>query len=365
MKILYDHQIFSSQVYGGISRYFYELFRCFTNDDGIDFELALRYSNNSYLLDSEFTRTKTFFKDNKFIGKTTLLDYLNSQKSRDSLLNGDYGVFHPTYYNPYFLKHVGAKPYVVTVYDMVHELYPEMFPTNDRTSEWKRLVLKHASKIIAISENTRQDMVRIYGLDEKKVDVIHLASSLQAANTSKAEQFPAEYLLFVGQRLRNKNFPFFIRAVAPLMQRDSDLAIVCAGGGGFSPEESALFDSLGIAGRVSQLSVSDETLAALYGNARAFVFPSLYEGFGIPVLEAFACGCPVVLVESSCFPEVAGDAALYFDPLDEGALRAVMERIVSDETLRSDMRNRGFIRGREFSWNKTASETKAVYESLL
>jgi glycosyltransferase involved in cell wall biosynthesis len=365
MRILYDHQIFSSQVYGGISRYFYELLRRFAGDDGIDFELALRYSDNSYLLDSGFARPKTFFRGRRFIGRTTLLEFCNGLRSRSSLLKREYDVFHPTYYNPYFLQHVGGKPYVVTVYDMVHELYPEMYPTNDRTREWKRQTLKHASKIIAISENTRQDVVRIYGLDEQKVEVIHLASSLQAADSAPVTPLPVKYLLFVGQRLRYKNFPLFIRAAAPLMKRDRDLAIICAGGGGFSPEESALFDSFGIAGRVSQLSVPDEVLAALYGNARAFVFPSLYEGFGIPVLEAFTCGCPVVLAESGCFPEVAGDAALYFDPRDEGALRAVLERVVDDETMRDTLRSKGFSRGRAFSWDKTASVTKAVYESLL
>src|SRR5450631_4288084 len=143
MKILYDHQIFSSQEYGGISRYFCELLRRFSNDDRIELELALRYSNNRYLLDFGFERLKPFFKDKKFIGKTSLLDFINGQKSRERLLKGDYDVFHPTYYNPYFLKHVGVKPYVVTVYDMVHEIYPEMYSTNDRTREWKRQSLKN------------------------------------------------------------------------------------------------------------------------------------------------------------------------------------------------------------------------------
>jgi glycosyltransferase involved in cell wall biosynthesis len=365
MRILYDHQIFSSQEYGGISRYFYELLRRFAVDDGIDFELALRYSNNCYLRASDFTRPKTFFKDKKFIGKTTLLNFFNGNKSRDRLVKADYDVFHSTYYDPYFLKYIGSKPFVVTVYDMVHELYPEMYPGNDRTREWKRESLMRASKVIAISENTRRDVVRVYGLDEKKVEVIYLASSLVAVDSTTPVQLFKKYLLFVGQRVRYKNFPFFIRAVATLMQQDEELAIICIGGGGFNPEESALFDSFGIAGRVGQFSVPDETLAALYAKAIAFVFPSLYEGFGIPILEAFACGCPVVLADSGCFPEVAGDAALYFDSRDEGSLRSILKRIIGDEALRNDMRCKGFIRGREFSWDKTACETKAVYESLL
>src|SRR6266700_405137 len=259
MKILYDHQIFSSQIYGGISRYFYELLNCFTDDTAVTFDLALRYSNNDYLLGSRFAQPKTFFKEKKFIGKTTLLDFFNGKTSRQSQLNKDYDVFHPTYYDPYFLKYIDSKPFVVTVYDMVHELYPEMYPADDKTREWKRQSLENAAKIIAISENTRRDMIRFYGLKEKKIEVIPLAGSLRAADSPVTLQLPAKYILFVGQRVRYKNFPFFTRAVAPLVQQDKDLTIFCAGGGGFVPEEIALFDRLGITGRIQQLSsVNDE-----------------------------------------------------------------------------------------------------------
>jgi glycosyltransferase involved in cell wall biosynthesis len=365
MRILYDYQIFSSQNYGGISRYFFELLRRFADDDAIDCELALRYSNNSYLSGSGVARCEPFFDGKKFPGKTTLIEFLNRLQSRGRLLRGGFDVFHPTYYNPYYIKHLGAKPCVVTVYDMVHELYPEMYPASETTRQWKKQVLAHASKIIAISENTRQDVTRLYGIDEKQIDVIPLASSLQTAGPAPEPQVSVKYLLFVGQRLRYKNFPFFIRAAASVLRRDHDLNIVCVGGGTFSPEESALFEALGMAGRISQQSVSDETLTHLYRNATAFIFPSLYEGFGIPVLEAFGCGCPVVLARSSCFPEVAGDAALYFDPNDEASLRVILEKICGDENLREEMRNLGNIRGREFSWDKTAVQTKAVYESLI
>lgn len=366
MRILYDHQIFSSQVFGGISRYFYELMRCYDGTAGITFELALCRSNNSYLQAADFARPKTFFKGRRFVGKTTLLNALNGYKSRQSLLKGDFDLFHPTYYHPYFLKYLGRKPYVVTVYDMVHELYPETFPVADRTREWKKITIGNATRIIAISESTRQDLARLYDLDENRVEVVHLAASLRGDGVLPASiQLPERYLLFVGQRGGYKNFRFFVSELARFMHDMPDLRLVCAGGGEFTREEESLFENLKVTGKVLQLAVSDELLATLYSNALAFVFPSLYEGFGIPILEAFACGCPVLTSNRSSLPEVAGDAALYIDPEDAVSLKQQLERIVSDGALRDELKARGSARVTEFSWERAARETKAVYESVL
>jgi glycosyltransferase involved in cell wall biosynthesis len=366
MKILYDHQIFSSQAFGGISRYFYELLSRFSADAEIEFELALRYSRNSYLAGADFVAVSSFFGDRRFFGKTTLLNLINGLYSKRGVRRGDFDVFHPTYYNPYFLPHLRRKPFVVTVYDMVHELYPEMFAADDPTREWKREVLRNASRVIAISESTKSDLLRFYGVDEAVVKVVHLAGSLGVTTAARpVAGLPDRYLLFVGQRRGYKNFAPFARAVTPLLKGDSGLTVVCAGGGGFSPDERALFDGLGIAGRICQVSVDDDHLVALYRNARAFVYPSLYEGFGIPVLEALACGCPTVVSDSSSLPEVGGDAALYFDPHDELSMRDAISRAISDASLRGEFRERGFARARQFSWDKTARETKAVYEGLL
>jgi glycosyltransferase involved in cell wall biosynthesis len=366
MNILYDHQIFSSQVFGGISRYFYELMDSFHRDGDVCFSLALRYSNNAYLQGAGWTKCKPFFPGRRFFGKTTLINTLNGYESRRSIGAGGYDILHPTYYHPYYLPLVGKKPVVVTVYDMTHELYPGLFSADDPTIAWKRAVLGSAQRIIAISENTKRDLLRFYRLEEQRVAVVHLASSLRRSmHATPVPDLPANYLLFVGQRGGYKNFSFFVRTLAPLLRSNPELAIVCAGGGAFTPQEADMLASLGIISRVRQVPVSDDALVALYGGALAFVFPSLYEGFGIPVLEAFSCGCPVLLSNRSSLPEVGGEAVVYFDPEDEESFRRAVVRVMDNAGLRESLAVEGRVRAGEFSWEKVARETRAVYESVL
>jgi glycosyltransferase involved in cell wall biosynthesis len=363
IRILYDHQIFTSQTYGGISRYFYELMCCFADSRKVDCEVSISYSNNEYL--SGAGTVRPFFRDRKFVGKTSLLNFVNTRRSIRTLADGAFDVFHPTYYHPYFLKHLRKKPYVITVYDMVHELYPEMFPADDPTRAWKGETVRNAAGVIAISQSTKNDVVRLYGIAPDRVRVIWLGNSLRpTGEQGEAPALPDRYLLYVGHRGGYKNFPFFIKAVTPVLQADPGLQIVSLGGGAFSQTETGLFQELGISGRVKQVSLPDEALPNLYRRAAAFVYPSLYEGFGIPILEAFASGCPVVASDASCFPEVAGDAALYFDPREESSLKERIERILYSDGVSENLITKGLQRVQEFSWEKTAQETKAVYESV-
>jgi len=366
MKILYDHQIFSAQVFGGISRYFFELMSNFRHVEEVECFLALRYSNNSYLKGAEWAQCKPFFPGRRFFGKTTLINTLNGLESRRSIRSSNYDIFHPTYFHPYYLPLVGSRPVVVTVYDMTHELYPELFPASNLTTAWKRAVIGSAARIVAISENTKKDLLRFYPVEEKRITVVHLANSLHEPPDSAAFlDLPAKYFLFVGQRGGYKNFDFFVKAIAPLLRVQPSLSVICAGGGAVTPQENAMFAALGIIGRVRQCMASDNALWSLYSKAVAFVFPSLYEGFGIPVLEAFSAGCPVLLSNRSSLPEIAGDAAWYFDPEDEKSLANVLSRVLDDAAERENLITRGRERGGAFSWEKVALETKAVYESVL
>lgn len=368
MKIVYDHQIFSSQVYGGISRYFYELLNCFSQDDVIDFKLSLKYSNNYYLKNATFSKHKTFLRRYNFRGKHRLLHFLNKQKSITMLKRQDFDIFHPTYYDPYFLNYLGNKPFILTIHDMIHELYFPMFSPRDKTSEQKKMLALKASKIIAVSENTKKDIVRFYGIDERKIDVVYHGNSLKPELCIKIPniKLPETYLLYIGNRSIYKNFNKFINAMAPVLKDNMNLNIVCAGGGNFTANEKELFKTLNISKQIHYHSISnDNVLAYLYSKAIAFVYPSLYEGFGIPILEAFSCGCPVVLSNTSSFPEVAGDAAEYFDPNNITSIRESVYKVINDNGLRTELKRRGFEQLKKYSWAKAAKDTLKVYESIL
>ncbi|MFZ3169715.1 MAG: glycosyltransferase family 1 protein [Candidatus Methanoperedens sp.] len=367
MKILYDHQMFTNQVYGGISRYFYELMNHFSQNQDIKFEISLKYSNNHYLENVNFTHHKTFFKDLSFKGKTHIMTFLNEFHSKRLLLKHDFDIFHPTYYDPYFLKYIDKKPFVLTIYDMIHELYPEMFSKKDKTPEWKKLLAQKADKIIAISKNTKKDILKFYDIDEDKIEVIYLGNSLEKKDDFRTSniKLPDNFMLFVGDRVGYKNFEFFIHAISPLLKNDASLYLICAGGGNFSEKERHLINEQQIKNSVLQYSVDDRILSYLYQKARVFVFPSLYEGFGIPVLESFSCGCPIALSKTSSLPEVAGDAGIYFDPMDEFSIRETVSKIIYSEEIRKELQLKGFKQLEKFSWEKTAKETANLYRSLI
>lgn len=366
MKVLYDHQIFSDQVYGGISRYFYEIMDNYARGDDIKFDISLLFSNNYYIENSSFSMHKNFFKKYNFKGKPRFLNYFNKKYSIKILKKNNYDVFHPTYYDPYFLKSIGNKPFVLTIFDMIHEVYPEIFALNDRTSEKKYLLAEKASKIIAISENTKKDIIKYFKIDHKKIEVVYLGNSLKIPDCSKVKlRLPEAYLLYVGDRHLYKNFKTFINSVAPLLNENKNMSIVCAGGKEIRLDEINLFKDLGVSGRVYHYRVrNDGILSCLYVNAAAFIYPSLYEGFGIPILEAFSCGCPVVLSDSSSFPEIAGDAAVYFDPKDSVSIREAVKNILYNDNLKKELKSKGFGRLKNFSWDKTADKTNKIYKQI-
>ena len=378
MKILYDCQAFTQRV-GGISRYFYELINHFEDDPGLKWELPVRYSNNEYLrrLKQLNSRTGNTFgrgrwrlrhlKNRLLHGRSRR--WVNKESAIARIRTGEYDIFHPTCHDDYFLEFLPRnKPFVLTVYDMISEIYPECFPLDDPTSNRKKILAQKAARIIAISETTKRDLVNIFGIPEDKVTVIYLGNSLDAdakpTDFNLLKDLPAQYLLFVGSRTGYKNFYFFLRSISALLLENPELQIVCAGNS-FTNEENQFFESLGLTGRIKQYAVGDIGLAYCYQNARAFVFPSLYEGFGLPALEAFSCGCPAILSTGGSLPEIGADAAIYFNPKDGRAIQEAVSRAINDEGLRRELIQKGKTRVRDFSWEKTARTTKQVYTEVL
>ena len=368
LKILYDHQCYTFQDYGGISRYYTELIRHLKQNNLVQPEVAIKYSNNQYLNSLKEIGTKPFLSNFQFKGKKLLLDVLNRSISAKIISMGNFDIFHPTYFNPYFLNSLKNKPFIITIHDMTHELFPDKVNKWDKTSDYKRLLVNKAKKIICVSNNTKNDLIKFYQAEEKKIKVIYHGNALNYERDLQFEsslKLPEKYVLYVGSRKYYKNFVFMIKALADLISDRNDLKLICAGGGKFSKYEIKLLTELKIINRVIQLNVNDKILGALYSNALCFIFPSMYEGFGIPILEAFSCGCPVVCSKSSSLPEIGGNAAEYFDPNDFQSIRKAVEIILTDKEKREKIISLGFQRLKKFNWENSSLKTFELYKECF
>lgn len=355
MKILYDHQILIMQKYGGISRYFYELITNLEQMQATDISIPVCFSKNYYF--EKYLGRKSiregipfFYYFNKFLNESRVLHKLNSDK---------FDIIHPTYYEPYILSRKGKSKLVITVHDMIHELYPEYF--HDNTKQKKKKMIEAADAIIAISENTKKDLLKFFpGISAEKIKVIYHGNSFPVQKEAQEKQ---NYILFTGQRRNYKNFNNFVKAVAPLLLK-YNLNLVCTGPA-FDIEENNFLKKLGIQEKVFHKSASDKELIDLYSHALVFVFPSMYEGFGIPILEAFASKCPLVCSNSSSLPEIGGDAAIYFDPLNIDDMREKIESVIVSKDLQNELIEKGCEQLKKFSWEQTAEQTFELYEQLI
>jgi glycosyltransferase involved in cell wall biosynthesis len=360
MKIIYEGFIFSEQKYGGISRYFYELIKSFKKAYGIKVLLPIIFSNNHYIQNQSGFSHLPLFPNQKIKGKQKFIFLINKISFLIALRRRDFDIVHPTYFDTYFLKYLGTKKMVLTVYDMIHEKF-----YNDSISDKKKLLCERADLIIAISENTKNDLVEIFNISESKIRVVHLANSIYIANKPKKSiDLPDNYILFIGHRGLYKNFNRFLNAISELIQNNSDLHLICGGGYNFNKKEMEMLKNLNVDKKVNQINLSDDTLSILYQNAQLFIFPSIYEGFGIPILESFSCGCPVACSNTSSFPEIAQDAAAYFDPMDEASIYNCINDLLFNYEYKEKLVDKAYRRLEEFSWEKTATKTLKIYKEL-
>lgn len=364
MRVLYDHQKFSTQRVGGITRYFAELFAHFSS--GVTPVVSLKFNRNLYISGhGELFPRKVYDYDFTHAGRsvvTAAADRVNRMYSEHDLRHLDYDIFHPTYYGCYFMKERVGRPVVVTVHDMIQEVYPDAF--GRKIIEDKKRQIFTADHIVAVSQHTKNDILRFYPeIAPDRISVIRHGWSLGRTAPS-SDSWPDEYLLFVGKRDGYKNFLPFVKAVAPLMESRRELRIICTGEA-FKPYEVRELASLSYGDRVLRVGATDAQLMSLYVHAGALVFPSLYEGFGLPILEAFGAGCPVCLSDASCFPEIAEDAAVYFDPSDPESICAAVSRCFCDEGLRKTLKDRGYRRLKAFDWSRSAAALEKVYADLL
>lgn len=354
-----DDQIFLSQVRGGISRYFVELMRAYQADPSLDIEVVSRprWTQNEHLLDSGLGRTPPL--------KAARRRGVIMRANRLGRGPGSADVMHHTQYDRRYLRHparVGLR--VVTVFDMIPELFPEMFPGGSPHRD-KRQFVEAADLILCISEATRADLVRVYGDPTATVRVTPLGVDARFhPNATRHPALPERYVLFVGERGGYKDFDVLLKAFA-LAELPQDVMLAVVGGGAADPAERANLRSLGLVDRVVRIAPIDSDLPGAYAHAQCFVFPSRYEGFGLPTLEAMACGCPAILAASAAHPEVGGDAALYFPPGDHSELARVLSRLIGRPDLRTQQRAAGLARAQRFTWTETARRTVRAYREGL
>lgn len=373
MKILLDPQIFNEQKFGGISRYYAEIFSEFKKDETVKIDFpGLSIENihfkESDLYKSSFQNRNSFFINNSKIFRGFREKKLKRKEPKlfiKKLIKQDFDLFIPTYYDTNFLEYIGNKPFVLTVYDMIHELFQEYFHPDKITVPYKKLLMERATRIIAISESTKNDILKFYPhIPASKIDIVYLSYTLKEGMNNNLS-LPQRYILFIGNRSFYKNFVFFFKSVALLLKQSSDLYLVCAGGNEFTEEEHQLIGQYELKEKVIQQNFTDADLAFYYRNAQCFVFPSQYEGFGIPVLESMACGCPVVLSNHSSFPEVAGNAGVYFEQDNAKDLQDKVTMLLNDEVVRQDYIAKGLKQAKNFTWKKTAIECLAVYKKAI
>lgn len=365
IKVFFDHQKFTTQRYGGISRYFANIIEAMKTNPEFEYELGVLYSGNHYIKGE-------FQPFNNALGRKVLhSEYgtraylLNKLYCKYLLHKNDFDVFHPTYYDPYFVGRL-KKPMVTTIHDMTYERLPEYFWANDPLTEQKRISAAKADRIIAISETTKKDLMEFIDVKEDKIEVVYHGIDIDTPlEFSEIRGLPENYLLFVGDRSGYKNFYIFIRAFAAIQDKYPDVQVILTGGGKLLVGDVEFINRLKLGDKIRHIQVTDEELNYLYKNAMAFVYPSLYEGFGLPILEAWKAGCPVLLSDIECFKEVGSDAVVYFEQRNQEHLVFMLEELINKPELRKSLTEKGLQRLQVFPIQKSIDQTLSIYRSLV
>jgi glycosyltransferase involved in cell wall biosynthesis len=283
-------------------------------------------------------------------------------------------LFHAQFIIPPFLK---CKK-VTSIFDIAYERFPQFFRPTQRA--WLKALVpssaRSANHIITLSEHSKKDIVRTYGIAEEKVTVTHLGAGNEffSRNKEKAQEYIAQryrihgdFVLYLGRLQARKNLARLVDAYALVRKAGFSQKLVIAG------KQDSLFEP--VRSRIMELNlekdillpgyVHTEDVPIFYSAAEVFIYPSLYEGFGLPVVEAMSCGVPVITSRGSSLEEVAGDAALLIDPLDELSIAQALMQVLGDAELRKRFGEAGLIRSRQFNFKDAARQTIAVYESVM
>lgn len=382
MRIAYDHQIFSLQKTGGIARYFCRLAEQLSQThqlvgmtENVEVGIFAPFYRNQYLshLPLGIVHGKQV---NDYLPKTAgLMVGVNGWLGRNKISQWHPDLVHETYFSK-TRSATQKTPVVLTVFDMISEHGGKPSERNPaiqtlakmRISD-KYAAVERADHVICISEHTRKDLIALFGTPENKVSVVYLGcdglpQNQKRVSDTQKEQRP--YLLYVGLRSGYKNFTDLLHAIAISTRLKDTFDLMAFGGGPLTQSEQALIKELGFnPGQVRQHGGDDHALAESYQQAAALVYPSTYEGFGLPPIEAMSQQCPVICSDISSIPEIVGDAGEYFDPRQTESIAEAIERVVFSPERTSDLITKGIERAKLFTWNRCAEQHLSVYQSLI
>jgi glycosyltransferase involved in cell wall biosynthesis len=363
MRIFYDPIVFAHKC-GGVSKIFAEIMKRRTKSG---YFLSLIFSENMHIKEYGLKKTIKLF-GSYYRGKSLVYEAANLLFAIFDLVFRKYDIYHLTTFHKYLLPFAHRKSkIVVTIHDLVPFIVPEL--SNNKASKDYKHKYEHelallADKIITVSENTKKDIIKTWNIAKEKIVVIYNGVDVSEIELPQERFITQKYILYVGQRGSQKNFENFIEAFIKIKNTCKDVFIVCTGIP-FRNYEIEYLKEKDVYEKIIKVEVSDIDLKRLYRDAEMFIYPSFYEGFGIPLLEAMVQGCPVTCSNRSCFPEIAEDAALYFDPYSIDDIAEKMEKILTDKNLRKYLVEKGKNRSKFFSWDKTAEGYINVYKSVL
>ena len=357
-NILCNSQFFH-QRFGGVTRYSSCLIQKMISND-IKFKICSPIFKNNYLkgVNKKYIFGQYFYKyPNIFI-----LRFINNFLLNFFLNNKKKNLIH-FMYDPEYLHKFNSKKKIITIHDTIHEKFSSVY--KDEFFTKRKEIFERMDKIICVSENTKNDLLNFYNLSDNKIEVIyngsnHLIPIQKIDNKEVLNNKP--YILYVGSRSKYKNFKLFIKAFTKSKKISDNFNIVFFGGGKFSRLEINFFNELKILNKINLILGDDSKLKFCYQNASLFVYPSLYEGFGISILEAMHEECPTLVSDIPVFREILNGKGAFFNPQNMEDLIFNMEKILFDNEIKKNLISDGKIISKKYSWDECYNKTIKLYD---